>query len=157
VIETGTLYGGSALFLAHMMDLLGKGEIVTIDVNPGERPRPEHPRITYLTGSSIDPEIVAQAAERARAAETVLVLLDSDHDRKHVLKELAAYAPLVTPGSYLVVEDTNINGHPTRPDGRPGPFEAVEEFMESNDDFTIDHEREKFLVTFNPSGFLRRK
>jgi len=157
VIETGTLHGGSALFLAHMMDLIGNGEIVTIDVSAGVHPRPQHPRITYIQGSSSDPEIVAGVAERAASAETVMALLDSDHSKTHVLDEMRAYGPLITRGSYMVVEDTNINGHPTQPTFGPGPFEAVEEYLEENSDFEIDRAREKFLVTFNPSGYLRRK
>jgi cephalosporin hydroxylase len=157
IVETGTLHGGSALFLAHMMDLVDNGEIVTIDVAGGDGVRPVHPRITYITGSSVDPEIVAGVKARAEGAKTVLVLLDSDHRKKHVLAEMAAYGPLVTPGSYMVVEDTNINGHPTHENWGEGPWEAVEVFMEDNKDFEIDLAREKFMVTFNPRGFLRRR
>jgi len=156
IIETGTMYGGSAFYLASIMDLAGHGEVMTIDRNAREG-RPEHPRVTYVTGSSTDAGIVAQAAERARAAQTVMVVLDSNHKADHVLAELRAYHPLVTPGSYLVVEDTNINGHPVEPDFGPGPMEALQDFLAENDDFEIDREREKFLLTFNPSGWLRRK
>jgi cephalosporin hydroxylase len=74
-----------------------------------------------------------------------------------VIEELRAYGPLVTPGEYLIVEDTNINGHPVAPQFGPGPMEAVDEFLAANDDFYIDDEREKFFMTFNPRGFLRRK
>ena len=159
IIETGTLHGGSAKYLATVMDLVGKGEIVTIDVasESADGERPQHPRVTYVTGSSVDPEIVAQVTERAKAAETVLVMLDSDHRKRHVLAEMRAYGRLVTQGSYLVVEDTNINGHPTYEGWGEGPYEAVEEFMKENNDFVIDRDREKFMLTYNPSGWLRRK
>jgi cephalosporin hydroxylase len=155
VIETGTRWGGSALFLACMMDLLGHGQVVTIDIDvPGDRPR--HPRISYLLGSSTSPSIVDAVTSRVTSTSTVMTVLDSDHSTDHVLRELRAYGPLVTKGSYLVVEDTNINGHPVLPGWGPGPREAVDRFLTETQDFTIDTSREKFLLTFNPSGFLKR-
>jgi cephalosporin hydroxylase len=114
-------------------------------------------RLTYVVASSTDPQVVAQVAERARTAGTVLVVLDSDHSRDHVLAELRAYAPLVTPGSYLVVEDTNVNGHPVYEAFGPGPMEAVLDFLKERDDFEVDRSREKFLLTFNPGGWLRKR
>jgi cephalosporin hydroxylase len=156
IIETGTMYGGSAFYLASILDMAGKGEVLTIDRNEREG-RPQHPRITYLTGSSSDPKIVDEAKRRAEGKQTVIVLLDSNHKAFHVLDELRAYHSLVTPGSYLVVEDTNINGHPVEPTFGPGPMEALEEFLQENDDFEIDLERQKYLLTFNPSGWLRKK
>ena len=156
LIETGTMYGGSAYYLASIMDLIGKGEIMTIDRNLREG-RPQHPRIDYVTGSSSDPEIVAQAAARAAGKQTVMVVLDSNHKAFHVYDELRAYHSLVTPGSYLVVEDTNINGHPVEPTFGEGPMEAMDRFLAENDDFEIDAAREKFLLTFNPRGWLKKK
>ena len=156
IVETGTFGGGSAYYLAGVCDLLGHGEIVTIDVDP-QRGLPEHGRITYVTGSSVDDEIVADVRRRAGRAERVMVILDSDHSRDHVLRELELYGPLVTPGCYLVVEDTNVNGHPVLPDHGPGPMEAVTAFLATSDDFEIDRSREKLLLTFNPSGYLRRR
>jgi cephalosporin hydroxylase len=85
-----------------------------------------------------------------------MVSLDSDHHKDHVLKELKLYGPLVTPGNYLVVEDTDINGHPVMPRWGPGPMEAVEEFMKNNSDFIQDRSREKFGVTLFPGGWLKR-
>ena len=154
VVETGTYRGGSALFLASMCDLLGAGEVVSIDVEPKREDYPVHPRITYLAGrSSTAPEVVSEVKERA-AGRPVLVVLDSDHSEAHVAAELAAYAPLVPVGCYLVAEDSNIGL--IRKDLMPGPREAVEAFLARTDEFEIDREREKFLITFNPSGFLRR-
>ena len=154
VVETGTHLGGSALFLAHMLDLLGKGEVITIDIL--DRPeRPTHPRIRYVTGSSADAGLVrGLLAERPDAKR--LVILDSDHSKAHVEKELALFAPFVSVGSYLVVEDSNVNGHPVLPDFGPGPSEAVGEFLAVNPGFTADLSREKFLMTFNPGGYLKR-
>ena len=83
-------------------------------------------------------------------------ILDSDHTEAHVSRELELLAPYVTPGSYLIVEDTNINGHPTYPTFGPGPYEAVSTFLRAHPEFVVDTAREKFLMTFNPGGFLRR-
>lgn len=155
IVETGTLFGGSALYLAGLCDLLGTGRIVTVDVEP--RPaRPVHPRIEYLAGSSTAPGTFAAVRERAAGSQVVLVILDSDHSRDHVLAELRLYASLVTPRSYLIVEDTNIGGHPVRPDLHPGPLEAVQEFLRENQDFEVDRSCEKFLLSFNAGGYLRR-
>ncbi len=156
IIETGTYQGGSALFLASICDLLGQGDVLTIDVDRRDD-RPRHPRITYLTGSSTSLAILRQVHRRAESASRVLVILDSGHAKEHVLAELHAYAPLVTPGSYLVVEDTNLNGHPVESDHGPGPAEAVAEFLERNDAFVRDERREKFLLTFNPGGYLEKR
>jgi cephalosporin hydroxylase len=155
IVETGTYDGGSALFFASLCDLVGKGHVITIDIEPREG-RPAHERITYLTGSSTAPEVVEQLRSLTAGAESVLVVLDSDHRCEHVLAELHAYADVVTGGSYLVVEDTNVNGHPVAPEHGPGPLEAVERFLAEDDRFVVDRSREKFLLTFNPSGFLRK-
>jgi cephalosporin hydroxylase len=144
VVETGTYLGGSTLFMAGIMDNLQKGRIITIDLNKFQVP--QHPRIIYLNGSSVAPEIFAQVNSLINPGERVLVILDSDHSREHVLNEMRLYANLVDVGSYLIVEDTNM----------PGPAEAVEEFMKSDSRYTKDLAKEKFLLTFNPGGYLFR-
>jgi cephalosporin hydroxylase len=156
VIETGTAFGGSAFFLATVCDALGVGEILSIDIENRDG-RPAHDRITYLTASSTAPETLAVVAERAKGKAPVLVILDSDHSYEHVLAELRRYADLVTPGSYLVVEDTNLNGNPVLPNFGPGPMEAVQAFLQERAEFEPDAEQEKFLLSFNPSGYLRRR
>lgn len=154
VVETGTYRGGSALFLASICDLLGAGEVLSIDIEPARDDYPQHPRITYLAGrSSTDPDVVAEVAVRADGKKT-LVVLDSDHSQAHVEAELDAYGQLVPVGCYVIVEDSNIGR--IRRDLLPGPLEAIEAFLERTDAFEIDREREKFLITFNPSGYLRR-
>lgn len=154
IVETGTYRGGSAAFLASMCDLLGHGEIVSIDIEQVREDYPNHSRITYLGGrSSTDPDVVAEVGERA-AGKRTLVILDSDHSQRHVEAELDAYAPLVPVGGYLIVEDSNIGQ--IRKDLLPGPLEAIERFTAMTDEFEIDRSREKFLITFNPSGYLRR-
>ncbi|MGZ7039243.1 MAG: CmcI family methyltransferase, partial [Thermoanaerobaculia bacterium] len=155
IIECGTFQGGSALYLATICDLLDQGRIYTVDVEP--RPElPLHPRIEYVRGSSISEEVTQYLHSRIDASETVLIILDSDHSRDHVLAELERYAQFVTTGSYIIVEDTNVNGHPVFPDHGPGPMEALTDFMSTHQhEFAIDEEREKFFLTFNPRGFLR--
>jgi cephalosporin hydroxylase len=113
--------------------------------------------VTYLTGSSIAPEIHGRVVELVGDRSPVLVILDSDHTRDHVLEEMRLYGPLVSAGSYMIVEDTNVNGHPVQPRFGPGPMEAVDEFLRESDGFEIDEEREKFFLTFNPRGFLRKR
>jgi cephalosporin hydroxylase len=155
IVECGTADGGSALFLASICELLGGGTVVSIDIE--ERPgRPQHARIRYLTGSSTSEEIVDDVRRRVADASTVMVILDSDHSKGHVLEELRLYSPLVTPGSYVIVEDTNLNGHPVEPEFGPGPMEALEEFLQESDDFAVDDRGAKFYLTFNPRGYLRR-
>ena len=155
IIETGTFRGGSALYYAHLFDLQGQGEVITIDVM--ERPnRPEHDRIHYLIGSSSDAEIFNQVQSMIGENKKVMVVLDSDHSRDHVFNEMLLWHSMVSHDSYMIVEDSNVNGHPVRPDFGPGPMEAIEEFLKNNLDFKIDHSQEKFLMTQNPRGYLKK-
>jgi len=153
IIECGTDKGGSALFFAHLFDLLGKGEVITIDID--DKNPPQHKRITHLVGKSTSKEIVEKVKERVQG-KRIMVILDSDHDKGNVLRELKAYHDLVSKGCYLIVEDSNVNGHPVYKNFGPGPFEAVEEFLKGNNDFKIDRSCERFLITTNPNGYLRR-
>lgn len=111
VVECGTAFGGSSLYLASLLDVLGRGEVVTIDIQ-ARSGQPNHPRISRLIGSSVDPAIVG--------------------------------------------EDTNVNGHPVVPDHGPGPMEAVDAFLPGAPEFVIDRDRERFMLTLNPRGYLRR-
>jgi cephalosporin hydroxylase len=154
VIETGTYQGGSALFMATIMDLVGHGRVITIDVESRDG-LPEHPRISYWTGSSIDDAIVKEA-RKALAAGRAMIVLDSDHSEAHVFRELMSYSPLVQIDDYLVVEDTNINGHPAFANFGPGPMEAVDRFLSQSDEFIPDQRCERFLMTLNPKGYLKR-
>ena len=157
IIETGSYRGASAHFLKSMMNLANyEGEVVSIDT-VFRKDFPELPGLTFLTGSSTDSKIVNQL-EKMCKDKTVMVILDSDHRKSHVLKELHIYSKFVTPRKHLIVEDTNLNGHPVITKGfngkTPGPMEAVEEFMVDNKDFRIDLRCEKFLLTMHPKGFL---
>jgi cephalosporin hydroxylase len=155
IIETGTAYGASGHYMATLCDLVGNGRIITIDIE-AQPNRPTHPRLTYMLGSSVDPQIVAEVKSSIAGAKTVLVILDSDHSRDHVLAEMNTWSHVVTPGSYLIVEDSNVNGHPADPKFGPGPMEAIDAFLAKDKRFQIDPMREKFFMTFNPRGYLKR-
>lgn len=155
IIETGTAHGGSALYMARLCELVGRGRIISIDLIAREN-LPQHPLVTYIIGSSIEPETFQQAKSQVRPGESVMVVLDSAHTRDHVLAELRLYGELVTPGSYLIVEDTNIHGRPVLRSHGPGPAEAVAEFLSRDTRFDVDESREKFYMTFNPGGYLKR-
>lgn len=155
IVECGTAAGGSALFLASVCDLLGSGEVITIDVEE-RADRPSHLRIKYLRGSSVNAETVQKVKGIIKDKRPVMVILDSDHSEEHVLNELRIYSEIVTEGSYLIVEDTNVNGHPVLQLHGAGPMEAVEKFLQDTDRFIADREREKFFITFNPKGYLKK-
>ena len=155
IVETGTASGGGALYLASLCEMIQHGQVVSIDIRHPPT-LPKHARLSYLTGSSVAAEVVASVASRAKSAKQVLVILDSDHTMPHVLSELRAYAPLVRIGGYLIVEDTIVNGHPLRAEFGPGPMEAVEQFLEECPVWTVDRSKEKFLLSFNRNGYLKR-
>jgi cephalosporin hydroxylase len=160
LIETGTRAGGGAFYYASIFDLEGRGRIFTMDIEDYPH-KPQHPRIRYMLGSSTSPKVVDALKSEIRREERVMVVLDSLHNKEHVLEEMRLYAPLVTPGNYLVVQDTHLTGHPVSvpfsPDpGHEGPWEAVHEWLPRHPEFTVDRSREKYGLTFNPGGWLRR-
>jgi cephalosporin hydroxylase len=156
LLETGTNRGGSALFYANLFDLLGRGRVVTVDIESMHSL--EHPRVDFLIGSSIDEEILATMRSAAEAADgPVMVVLDSDHSAAHVLNELRAYGPLVTPGSMMLVQDGVIDTLPMFSGYRPGPLAAIEAYLTEVPGFGIDTRFDRrFLVTHHPSGWLRK-
>jgi cephalosporin hydroxylase len=169
IIETGIAHGGSLIFYASMLELLGQnGSVVGIDIDIRAHNRREieaHPmfkRIHLLEGSSIDSKVVDEVYSLAMGKAPILVALDSNHTHEHVLQELNLYSPLVTRGSYLVVFDTIIEDFPTgwsqnRPwDKGNNPKTAVTEFLASNDRFRLDRDMEsKLLITVAPGGYLK--
>lgn len=155
LVETGTYMGGSSYYYASIFDLLGKGRVLTVDIEDYPN-KPKHPRVQFLPGSSTDPGVFQRVKAAIQPGEKVMVILDSDHRMPHVLRELKLYSEIVPPGSYLIVQDTHFNGHPILPDFGPGPMEAVREFLRDNPGFIADRSREKFGLTFNPGGYLKR-
>jgi cephalosporin hydroxylase len=175
IVETGVAHGGSLIFYASLCHALGRGRVIGIDIEirPHNRAAIEaHPLSGYITlieGGSTEPEVVEQVRQQIGQNETVLVLLDSCHSKEHVLAELRAYAPLVSPGSYIVATDgimADVAGNPpARPDWTwDNPQEAVREFVRDRNDFAV--EEPEFLfnegsiterVTYWPSAFIRRR
>jgi cephalosporin hydroxylase len=154
IIETGTFLGGSALYMAHVLDAIGRGRIISIDTQ--KLPRPEHPRIQYVHGSSTD-EALASSLIDANIAESRMVILDSDHTHEHVLNEMSLWGEYVTLGQYMIVEDTHLEKDPTNPNFGPGPIKAVEDFLVYHPEFVVEKKIEKFLLSFNTGGYLRRE
>ena len=155
VIETGTLNGGRALFLASICELFEHGRVLSVDeADPGDRP--QHPRITYLTGNPVHDSTVRRVRDIVGDTPNALVILGSRKRRPRMLREFEAYEPFVPVGSYVVVEDTIVNGHPVWPSFGPGPAEAVRVIRDTRREFVSDPLLEKFGLTFNPGGFLKR-
>ncbi len=161
IVETGTAYGGSSLFYASILELIGKGIVITIDKEPKdceystEAKALRERRIVPIVGDSVSGKVVKYVNKTVKDKKT-MVILDSWHSKDHVDKELEVYNDKVSVGSYLIVEDTHVSGHPIKWKWGKGPYEAVEEFLEKNKDFVVDKEAEKFGVTFNPNGYLKR-
>jgi len=162
IIEAGTFRGGAALYFAHMLEGMGlsRSKVITIDIENACQEAAKLPlwqrRVEFIEGSSTDPDVVARIRHETNGKK-VIVVLDSVHSRDHVLQELQYYGPLVSPGSYLVVEDTNIDAIPLDP-GCLGPATAVGEFLntEAGKDFSQDFSREAMVLTFNPGGWLKK-
>jgi len=168
VIETGVAHGGSLVLSASILELIGHGRVVGVDVEirPHNRAAIEaHPlkrRIDLIEGSSIAPETVAAVRQAATGAQTVLVFLDSNHSESHVLQELELYGSLVTPGSYLVAHDGAQAWVWDIPRGKPEwkddhPLTAIHKFVASHPEFTIDPHWTRYGITSSPDGWLKKE
>jgi len=168
IIETGIAHGGSLIFSASILELIGKGKVLGIDIDIREHNKKEiekHPlkkRITMLEGSSLDDNIVKKVKKIAQNKKCILLFLDSFHTHYHVLKELEFYSPFVKKGGYIIVFDTMIEfmprgSFPNRPwDKGNNPHTAVKKFVRQNKRFKIDSEIErKLVITSCPDGFLK--
>lgn len=170
IIETGIAHGGSIIFSASMLELIGgTGQVVAVDIDIRKHNRLEiekHPmckRITMLEGSSVSEEILTKIRRIAKGRNKIMVFLDSLHTHEHVLQELKLYSPFVSVGSYLVLPDTFIEHFPkgyysNRPwDVGNNPMTAMREFLKTNDNFIIDKSKaDKLLITEAFDGYLKR-
>ncbi len=168
IVETGTAHGGTAVFYASILELLGKGRVISIDIEIRENNRQAiqaHPmgkRISLIEGSSTDEDVVSRVRQMISSDDKVLIALDSNHAYKHVLQELENYAPFVTPGSYVVVFDGVMEILKDAPDGKPewdadNPAAAIRDFLHKHPEFEIDPHFNRLAVTYCPDGFLKRK
>jgi cephalosporin hydroxylase len=169
IIETGIAHGGSIIFSASMLEIIGKGEVLGIDIDIRKHNRTEienhtmSKRISMIESSSVSPEIIEKVEEFVSGKEKILVFLDSNHTHEHVLQELKLYSKFVSKGSYIVVFDTFVEDLPDefskdRPWGKGNnPKTAVWEFLSENKNFEIDKFIEnKLIITSAPNGFLKR-
>ena len=160
VIETGTRHGGSAVFFAQTLaGRRARGPVVSIDIDAHSRQIRACEGVHFLIGDSAAPAMAEQALGLLPADRGPLFLiLDADHSKTHVLRELRSWVPRLRPGDYLVVEDTIVNGHPVRAEHGPGPWEALDEYLrEAPDLLTADTAREaKFGATFAARGYFTR-
>lgn len=158
LIETGTNQGGSALFYANLFDLMNHGRVITVDIETMHDVK--HPRIEFLLGSSTADSVVERMSQAVAATDgPVMVILDSDHSREHVAREIEIYSPMVTPGSYILVQDGIMDALPVlRRYSTPGPLPAIEDFINHHPEFEIDEERcNRFIITQHPKGWLKRR
>lgn len=168
IIETGIARGGSIILSASILELMGKGQVIGIDTDIRKHNKQEiekhsmFKRITMIQGSSIDKDVIKKVKRLAKGKKKIMIILDSNHTHKHVIKELKEYSPLVRKDSYLIVFDTVIEDMPKeliqkRPWGiGNNPKTAIKEFLKTNDRFQIDKEIEcKLLVTAAPGGYLK--
>jgi cephalosporin hydroxylase len=167
IVETGTYRGGSAIYCASLLRLLGEGRVISVDVEVADDVRRAVAQsslgdiITLICGDSQAPQVVGQVEAAIRGESNVLVVLDSDHSREHVLAELRAYSRFVPVGGYLIAMDTICHDLWDVPGGRPdwrdnNPLRAVHDFLREHPQFEADLARQKLLVTYSPGGFLRR-
>lgn len=167
VVETGVAHGGSAVFYASILKLLGRGRVIAVDVEIRKYNRlaiQSHPLsdlITLIDGSSTDQKVVTTVRELIADRRPVVVALDSNHSREHVRQELELYSPLVAPGSYVVVFDTVMDLVADTPSGTAdwrdtGAAPAVREFLASHPEFEIDRYYNRLGATYCQDGFLRR-
>jgi len=150
IIEIGSLYGGSTLYLAQLLELIGKGKVISIDINRNLFSA-KHNRIITITGDSSSQKVISKVSEICQNKQ-VLVIQDGGHTKEQVLKDLNTYWKFVSLNSYFIVEDSLIDiSNPGK-----GPLAAIETFLSNNNKFIIDTKRERYILTYNQKGFLKR-
>jgi cephalosporin hydroxylase len=167
IIETGVAHGGSAILSASILELIGSGKVIGIDIEIRKyndlaiRAHPLSHRIELVEGSSVEPETVRKVGEKIRGSKNALVILDSDHSFRHVLAEMEIYSRFVSPGGYMVVMDGIQEMLSDTPSAKPGwendnPLRAIRKFLDEHGNWEIDPYYNRIPITCNPQGFLRR-
>jgi cephalosporin hydroxylase len=152
VVEIGTKFGGTTLWLSDVMKTVASGSVISVDL---KRPQIDFPEnVQFIQGDSIAPETVSQVKRLCENHRTML-MTDGNHAAEHVFQELVLYGPMVALGCYFIVEDGIVDVMDW-PQYQPGPLVAVQRFLGENNSFVIDERREKFILTYAPGGFLRR-
>lgn len=157
IIEIGSFYGGSTLYLS---DLVPGGLVISVDINRTPYELKAKSNIAEVTGNSSDLKIFEQVKAFINPNDKVLIIQDGGHTQEQVYKDLKCYADLVTLGSYFIVEDAIVDyfgtGEGMIGQGYKGPGYATDQFLLEDNRFAIDRDKEKFLITYNPNGFLKR-
>ena len=154
VIEIGNLNGGSTLFLANMLDIIDRGKVLALDIDHS-RIDFTHPRIDWITGDANSRYVLNKVESQIREGMIVIVIEDSSHTYDNTLAVLRNYNRFVTMGSYFIVED-GVCKYPFIEGPKPGPYDAIQDFIKENTRFEVDRTKEKFALTYNPSGYLKR-
>jgi cephalosporin hydroxylase len=159
LIEIGSYAGGSTMFFCHLFDLIGHGQVLSLDIDR-TRYQAKHPRLTDITGDCSDPVIVAQV-QTLCAGKKAMVIHDGDHRAAAVLRDLRLYADLVPVGGYMIVEDGVVDLFTPQASAKlgwaePGPMAATKDFLREDDRFEVDESRERYIATYNPRGYLKR-
>jgi cephalosporin hydroxylase len=155
IIEIGNYAGGSTLYLANVLDSLAHGRILAIDIDHSRIQNLHHKRIKWITGNAISNEIIQKVNDEIGINDKVMVIEDSSHTYANTLSILEIYSRIVSVGCYFIIEDgickEDFIGGP-----KPGPYEAIHVFLKEHEEFEIDKNREKFLLTYNPDGYLKK-
>lgn len=156
VLELGVMFGGASHFYASILDLVGHGIVLGVDITLSKVRTIDNDRIRYIEGSTTDPAIFEQVREIVEGKK-VVVVADSDHEKNHVLQEIRMYSPFVPVGSYFVVEDSLNDPMHWHPVPNEGPQAAAIAFLDETDEFVADVRwAERYVLSLNPMGYLRR-
>jgi cephalosporin hydroxylase len=166
-IETGIAHGGSLIYTASLFEMIGNGKVIGIDVEIREHNRvaivahPMYKRISMIEGSSVDDSTILALEKQLELGKKIMVMLDSNHSRNHVLNEMKLYSKYVPVGSYLIVQDGAQKWVADIPRGKPewiddNPLNAIDDFLKTNSDFVVDETYTRLGITQSPKGFLKR-
>lgn len=156
IVEIGNYAGGSTLFLANILDAIGFGKILAVDIDHSKVKDINHKRIKWITGDATSSDVFQQVKSEITKEDKVMIVEDSSHTYNNTLSILELYCGLVSNGCYFIIED-GICKEDYIEGPKPGPYEVIHEFLKKHNEFRIDKNREKFLLTYNPDGYLLKE